>query len=149
MPECIILRGLPGSGKSTLARVLRGPEGVVFAADDYFSRPDGSWVFDPVMLGAAHAKCLRDFVCAIQAHAPRVIVDNTNSTNLEAAPYVQLSLAYGYNTRIVMVRHESVVSCAARTIHGVPLSTIQRMADNLEEALRTAPPYWPASEVYG
>lgn len=49
----VCCRGLPGSGKSTVARTLAP---VVTEADQFFVRPDGSYGFNPALLGRAHAE---------------------------------------------------------------------------------------------
>ena len=43
MQTLFLVRGLPGVGKSTLGRSL----GRTFAADDYFTRADGTWRITP------------------------------------------------------------------------------------------------------
>jgi tRNA uridine 5-carbamoylmethylation protein Kti12 len=49
-----IMRGVPGSGKSTLAKQLaEGDESKIFSTDDYWMK-DGTYQFDPKMLGNAH-----------------------------------------------------------------------------------------------
>ncbi|XP_023403015.1 NEDD4-binding protein 2-like 1 isoform X5 [Loxodonta africana] len=51
-----LLRGLPGSGKTTLARQLQHdfPRAVIFSTDDFFSRDDGTYEFNPDFLEEAH-----------------------------------------------------------------------------------------------
>jgi len=148
--KATILSGVPGSGKSTygeslITYQLASPPviGEIYSADHYFTNPyTGEYNFDPAKLGAAHSSCLLGFIGATSAHSPRVIVDNTNTTAVEIAPYYQVALAYGYDVEIVtvMVNHGDLAKCAERNKHGVPLKSIIRMADNIKR--RVLPPYW-------
>lgn len=142
-----ILIGLPRSGKSTLAHhrsgVLdeSGGLAVVVSADDFFTGPDG-YRFDPALLGEAHADCFRRCLDAMDA-GHDVIVDNTNLSNWERAPYVLAAQARGY--RVCFVRMSaSAEECAARPDngHGVPADAIRRMEERLEPVL----PFWPGAD---
>jgi len=60
-----------------------------------------------------------------------VIVDNTNTTAVEMAPYVAIANAYCV-TGIEIVEMDCPVGLAAkRNIHNVPMRTCLRMGDNL------------------
>lgn len=139
----IILRGIPGSGKSTLARGLAHDGVVVVSADDYFVGSDGSYKFDPKKLPAAHGDCLRRFVTHLDANHRGVVVDNTNTTAVEVAPYAALALAYGRDLRIITVVCDPVIA-AARNIHGVSLDAVKAMHNRLMCA--EFPPWWPHEE---
>lgn len=88
-----ILSGISGSGKSTYARRHRG---VIVSADDYFVR-DGAYRFNPARLSSAHATCFARYLGALDDGHPLVIVDNTNTTAVEIAPYVLAAQAKGYD----------------------------------------------------
>lgn len=138
MIKVIILSGIPGSGKSTYA-AASGERTVVCSADHYFEK-SGSYRFDPSKLGEAHAECLRRFVDTLSAGtADTLIVDNTNTTALELAPYVAVCAAFGVVPRLVTVECDPEVAYQ-RNQHGVPLAGIQAAARRLRE--RQLPPFW-------
>lgn len=150
-----VLRGLPGSGKTRFAGVLRsaGPQSdvVVVSVDDHFMH-DGVYRFDPAELGRAHAACFRRFVEYLQNRpvwtlrddADRcVIVDNTNTTAVELAPYMAAAAAFDYDAEILEITCPLAVA-AARQTHGVPAATMERMAVNLAEPL---PSWWKVQRV--
>lgn len=141
--KVIILSGIPGAGKSTYAE-RRYPDAYVVSADSYFM-VDGEYRFDPAGLPAAHGACLRDFTRALQAHEhATLVVDNTNISVAEIAPYAALALAYGADLRIVTVNADPE-NAWARNVHGVPAQSIRRMFDALNK--RELPPWWPVEHV--
>ena len=133
----IIMAGVPGSGKSTWVKENH-PDAIVCSADSYFVGLGRN--FDPSKLGEAHGECLRKYVECIVADEPGVlIVDNTNTTVLEMAPYVAIAAAYGVSVEIVEM--DCPVGLAAkRNVHNVPMRTCLRMDDNLMSL--TFPPFW-------
>ncbi len=144
MKQAIILCGIPGSGKSSYVTGLQEmwEDIVVCSANLYFTR-DGEYKFDPTLLGEAHNSCLKKYVSAL-INEQRVVVDNTNTTLLEMAPYVTLGMAYGYQIQVVRFRVDPEVG-AARNIHGVPLNVCRLMAERLDSL--EIPPYWKVSSV--
>lgn len=139
--KIIILRGVSGAGKSTFARQLHG---TVVSADDYFMR-QGRYEFNPRELPAAHAKCMRDFIDLCQgveeARRNMVIVDNTNTTVMEVAPYVAVGQAYGHDVEIITIEAD-VERAAARNVHGVPTNAVRQMAQRLVDSANQFPPWW-------
>jgi predicted kinase len=76
-----------------------------------------------------------------------IVVDNTNLTALEMAPYVSLAMAYGCPVEIITVKCDPEVA-AKRNRHGVPLAAIKGMAARLQQ--RQLPAFWkdiPRREV--
>lgn len=144
MNTVTILVGVPGSGKSHHTESLTGA--VVVSADHYFVElGGGTYAFDPRKLGEAHGQCLRRYTEALQQGASQVVVDNTNTTLLEMAPYVSLALAYGYGVEIVRVTCDPAVA-AARNTHGVPEGAIAAMHARIEATFQTGlPPFWPVT----
>lgn len=135
-----IMQGLPGSGKSTHAAKLKAQGAVIVSADDYFTENDeGVYKFDPTKLSEAHGQCMRRFVYAILNREDHVVVDNTNCTSEEIAPYMALANAYDYEARILRVEAEPDV-CAKRNTHGVPVQAILAMAARL--ATFKGMPWW-------
>jgi predicted kinase len=146
MVKVVIMQGVPGSGKSSYVKSLRPVATVVCSADTFFEswspETGATYNFDPSKLGEAHGECLLSFVDAMEyanQDGDTVVVDNTNTTAMEIAPYMALANAYGCEVEIVRVQCDPEIA-AARNIHGVPLASIRRMADNI--ANFHAPPFW-------
>jgi len=138
--KVIIMQGVPGSGKSTYVKSMQPVATEVISADSYFETKDGEYRFDPSKLGEAHGACLRRFVKLVAgASGDTVVVDNTNTTTLEIAPYMALASAYGCEVELVRVQCDPEVA-AARNVHGVPLHAVRRMADNIRNF--SPPPFW-------
>ena len=143
----VVLRGVSGAGKSTVASFLSNAlEGQVttVSADYYFTSLDVTYKFDPTKLGAAHAQCLDQFVSEVvheEGENHCIIVDNTNTTVAECAPYMALASAYGWRPLLLTIDTPAEVA-AARNVHGVAAGVVQtqgwRMADNDN----FMPPFW-------
>ena len=129
----IIMAGVPGSGKSTWIKENH-PGAIICSADDYFAGLGRN--FDPSKLGQAHGTCVRKYVTFVANPDDEewcdnvVIVDNTNTTVLEMAPYVAIASAYGVPVEIVEMDCPTELA-AKRNIHNVPMRTCLRMGDNL------------------
>lgn len=134
MPTMYIMSGCQGSGKSTWASRKNG---ITVSADHYFVK-DGEYSFDFTKLGAAHAECFHNAILTVQAKQD-CIVDNTNSTTLEVAPYYQLAKAYGYDVVLVKVSCDPS-KAAKRNVHGVPEAGVKATASRC--ANLSLPPYW-------
>jgi predicted ABC-type ATPase len=150
MREVIIMSGASGSGKSTWAK-RRSEQSrlrnAIVSADDYFT-VDGVYRFDASRLGEAHANCFRQFMACLQDHdCGLVIVDNTNTTTTEIAPYMLAAEAFGWAPRIVTVRAVGLdaAALARRNTHGVPERTIALQLGRI--AAREFPRHWYASVV--
>lgn len=133
----VILRGLPGSGKSTLALGYPEPR-VICSADSFFvSAVDGSYHFDPRLLGAAHEQC-RSLALATLRHYSDdecvIVIDNTNSRYWEFAQYRDMARDHGHTVSIrdLFDGGLSNAELAHRNSHGVPESSIARMRDRWE-----------------
>lgn len=126
----IIMRGLPGSGKSTwIQEQVIGR--IVCSADDYHVGTDGVYRFDPGRAAQAHADCLRKFLLHLRTGSfVHLIVDNTNTTAWEIAPYYQAALAFGHKPKIIRM-HCTFEEACFRNVHSVPVETIWRMQQNL------------------
>lgn len=136
MSKVTILRGVSGSGKSTYA-ATNYPGALVVSADSFFAFVDG-YKFDPTKLSEAHGLCLRGFVDAAQ-RGRNVVVDNTNITVEEIAPYYAIAEAYGREVEIVTF--DVPISIAhARNIHNVPLAKVEGQHFRLWKAI--LPPRW-------
>lgn len=146
----IVLRGCSGTGKSTWVRENGVSYGAVevFSADHFFEDEDGVYNFNPTKLGEAHAECLRRFtVAAMTSNNDKVlIVDNTNTTAVEVAPYASLALAYGHALKIVTLVTDHKIA-HERNAHGVPKKTVQQQAERLQRSIGKLPPWWPETVV--
>lgn len=126
-----ILQGLPGSGKSTYARTVADKH-LIFSADNFFM-VEGVYTFDSRKIQAAHDACLRGFAETFNkcfGEEKIVIVDNTNTTVLEVAPYYRLAQAYGAKVDILFFDVPFAV-CMSRQTKGVPEEAMSRMAASL------------------
>jgi hypothetical protein len=85
LPKLLILRGAPGSGKTTIANTMF-PTWKSVCADDYFTKPDGSYHFNPKFLDHAHSNCFdRVKIFLLEGH--NVVVHNTFRTLDELNKY--------------------------------------------------------------
>lgn len=141
--KATIYCGVPGAGKTTCVDINH-PFTTVHSADHYFMSADGEYKFDASKLPQAHAACLRGFVGSLMM-GEDVVVDNTNTTVAEIAPYAALALAYGYDLLIRTVECDPDVA-AARNVHGVPVTAVRAMADRL--AKRELLPWWRHEVVH-
>jgi len=145
----VILCGASGSGKSTWASSISGAE--TFSADHHFVGEDGVYRFDPKKLPEAHGSCLRGFTESVRKGAGgTVIVDNTNTTLTEIAPYIAIARAYGVEPE-VRVWHvwpisgsEAYERVVRRNTHGVPVEAVTAMRARLIDAVNNWPRFWPS-----
>jgi hypothetical protein len=117
-----------------------GEDCEIFSADD-FHTVNGIYQYDPKRAGEAHDWCLRCYISAVfvEKRCPLFIVDNTNTTLMELAPYVRIAQALGHD--YVIKYHMCPVSRAMRrNTHKVPVNTILAMHKNLQEQI--VPSYW-------
>jgi len=137
------MQGVPGSGKTTVAE-KRWPEYRRCSADDHFM-VEGEYRFDPSGLPEAHLASFRKFLDLI-ADGADVVVDNTNTSVWELAPYFRYAEVQGYDVRIVRVVCDPEIA-AARNTHGVPAHAVKRMAEGIEASASQLPPWWTVDEV--
>lgn len=151
--EVIILRGIPGSGKSSLQKKL-WPKAVVVSEDTFFIDANGKYNFDPMKLGEARNRCLLEFIAEMtylrelkESGTPviaedfTVIVDNTNCSLVEMAPYVAIADAFDIPVRVLSLQ-VPIGQAVERNIHGVPKETIVNMEQKFTEANQVFPSWW-------
>lgn len=154
--QVIIMRGIPGSGKSTWAKdfiaAQQSKDWLVVSADHYHM-VGSTYRYDPKNAGAAHAQCLRNFMTAVMERGnytgsdiDGVIVDNTNTTAWEIAPYYALSLAFQCDVKIVRV-HCPLETALPRNVHDVPAARVWQMYQNI--MTEKLPPHWVEEIVIG
>ncbi len=150
-----VMVGVSGSGKSTLTEALviaalgRAESWCVFSADAEMVDGEGVYRFDIAKLAPAHQKCLLAFdTCIVRVTLEtHLFVDNTNSTVLEAAPYIALAMAHGHNVVIHILRADPGLAYH-RNKHNVPAHKVARMAETISREWPSALPWhWqPANE---
>ena len=139
-----IMQGLPGWGKTTLIPTNDGKTRIVVSADNFFIDANGEYKFDGSKLPEAHATCLREYVSVVTSkdgQPDELVVDNTNTTVGEVAPYYALAQAFGCEVRILALSGTPEEG-AERNVHGVSLDTCKRLFDNLVTFNYTMPKWW-------
>ncbi len=152
--QVIITSGIPGAGKSTWVRKNTNPYMTeVFSADNYFCDENGQYHFDPAKLSEAHSSCLRNFTtrlmhlnnCIEDSCRITLVIDNTNTSAWEIAPYY--SLAQAFNIPVKIVRIIAGPDAAfRRNIHGVQKDKVEMMAKKI--IMNPLPPFWNVEEVH-
>ena len=140
MRKVTILRGVPGSGKSTIAREMNVP---TVSADHYMVDADGNYNFDPARLQYAHRECLSEYMRhMLEWGTPHVIVDNTNITAVECAPYVAIAQAIGADVEVLTIDCGNMDAMHARNTHGVSRQVVANMAARLTVENGRLPRWW-------
>lgn len=136
----IILRGGSGVGKTTYAdkilpQVLETTRDKIFvcSADHFFTDEEGNYQFDKAQLGEAHKDCRRAFTKAVifNIEHPVVVVDNTNTRQVDMAFYYGLGSLFG-TVEIHELTGPSVNEAISRSVHNTPAKAIKRMFGNLQ-----------------
>lgn len=142
------MQGVSGSGKSSWIRA-NVPDAVVVSADHFFLDKEGQYNFNPAQLGTAHAECLKKFCTLVQTSGTEgrtVVVDNTNTSISEMAPYCALALAFGRPLKVVTLLCDPV-KAAQRNAHGTPLKSVLAQHKRLVTTVAELPPWWPCEIV--
>lgn len=117
----IILRGIPGCGKTTFAEII-SPKDNICTADDYHMF-GGVYIWKPENIHGAHNRCKIKAEKLMKDGETPVVIANTNTTENELLPYVEMGKKYGYQVFSIIVenRHGGV------NTHDVPEETINKM----------------------
>lgn len=151
--QVIITSGIPGSGKSTWVRKNTNPYMTeVFSADDFFCDKNGQYHFDPSKLSEAHSSCLKNFTMRLMhlnnfkddSCKITLVVDNTNTSAWEIAPYYSLAQAFNIHVKIVRII-ASPETAFPRNIHGVHKDKVEKMAERI--TMNPLPPFWIVEEI--
>ena len=163
----VLLRGISGSGKGHYIDDTFTVGAHVVSADDFFEKRAAMLgesykdVFDPMELPNAHAACLRKFVELVagsgdeapisaedlEAHSEKVVVvDNTNCSIAEMAPYIALAQAYDPEVELEIVYLWcDPVTAFKRNQHGTPFNAVLRQFKSAERT--ELPPWWPRQNI--
>jgi predicted kinase len=95
---------------------------------------NNKYEFQPHNLAHYHQETFLEFIeVARTRNYPVLIVDNTNITVAEFAPYYRVAEAYGYETTLVHVYSDvGIEELVKRNTHGVPYKTIADMSSRWE-----------------
>jgi len=141
--------------------------GILISADLFFMKEDSEgkeeYVFSPEKIGEAHASCFRNFIWAMEeSHRGStksldlIIIDNTNLSTEEIAPYMLGAAAFGYESEIFSIlpfdhdllqtrRGNLINFLHSQTKHGVPKETLEKQLKVLEG--RKLPPWWKETRI--
>ncbi len=174
MRQVKIVSGVSGSGKSVLVgklmlayttslgltfeEIAKLPKSdkratcALASADLYFMGPGGSYNFDASKLSEAHGACFKEYIEAMQNRTEYIVVDNTNTTAEEIAPYILGAQAFGYEAEILTLQipdpyqvEAFARKCAERNRHGVSMQAILGQANRLIQ--RRLAPWWKNTDV--
>jgi len=117
----IILRGMPSSGKSTVAKLFTINSNIC-TADDYHYVND-IYQYKPENASMAHFLCQMKCKYLMKNDIDKIVIANTNVSDYEIEPYVNLANEFNYKIHILIVenRHQS------SNDHNVPLDIIFKM----------------------
>lgn len=134
MKTLYLLRGVSGCGKTTLAKTLEVllPNCITCAADDYHYDGNGNYNWKPENLKTAHTLCQGKVDYAMFLSVKNIIVHNTNTTQKETQPYLDMAEKYGY--RVVSLVVENLHG--NKDVHNVPQdirnAQEKRLRDNIK-----------------
>lgn len=148
-----IMAGIPGSGKTTEAEYLRTcdlenrnfyGDTHILSTDDFWSISSPEYNFDPTRIAEAHVwNFKRTVEFATRETDQHIIIDNTNTSLQEIAPYMALGQAFGMEVNILIILGDWKTAFERQT-HGVPVTKVYQMQLRLEDMIRNLPPYWNA-----
>lgn len=139
-----ILAGASGCGKSQMAQKIYAahPRVVICSADDYLYDSNGVYAWSADKLPGAHNECLKKFIAAVQDEVPVVVVDNTNTTIAEMAPYYSIATAYGAEVELIIL-FCNAEKAARRNKHNTPVTAVSAQIERLGS--QALPPFWKCS----
>jgi predicted kinase len=150
----VIMRGTSGSGKSTYAKAQIPEPKIILSSDDYWTRGGGDYKenFNVEKLGAAHAWNLRRYIDCLSFESRTrendltVVIDNTNTSIAELAPYYAVAQAFQVPVEIVTLMVDPKIALA-RNVHGVPLNAHSAQYSRLVDNTPLIPRWWKHSII--
>lgn len=143
MKKMVIMRGLPGSGKSTLAKQIQNSfsnhvnSSIILSTDDIWTT-DNHYLWNPKALFQSHIVNQAKAEMACYRGINLIIIDNTNITEREYEPYVNLAKENGYDIEFAIPETDwafDVQECFKRNTHGVRLEVIEKMKERFYEVI--------------
>lgn len=122
--KLILVRGLPGSGKSTFAVTVAD---FLWETDRYWTRPDGTYDFNPKLIKQAHKWCQGHVEVSLSMTRESTSVSNTFTQLWEMQPYIDMAEKYGAELVVYKMTGEF------QNIHNVPPETIEKMKNRWED----------------
>lgn len=123
---CVIMQGIPGSGKSFVADAVAYKINAKVHSTDNFFMENGEYKFNFQKLDEFHKKNLENTISDMEKGL-NVVIDNTNITNYQAEPYVKAAEQFGYMVQFIRVSGHNFGNT-----HDVPLSTMKKMSNSME-----------------
>lgn len=132
--KMFIMVGVPGSGKSHKAREIQQEQGGLILSTDSIFECGAHYLWTPTCLREAHLVNLCKTKVAL-SRGLSVIIDNTNITQWQRQPYIDLAAEFGIEYELVepdTAWKYDAQECAKRNKHGVPLASIEKMLKELQ-----------------
>ena len=148
-----IMRALPGAGKTYHATRIAAETGAGIGSADTFpglygpADENGRPTYNVALAGSAHGACFRHAVESLQS-GQSVIVDNTNLSLDEIAPYILLAQAYQAEPKVLTVACDPEVA-HARNTHGVPWAVVKTPEGDVVKTYSPSESIPEGSEVLG
>jgi tRNA uridine 5-carbamoylmethylation protein Kti12 len=145
-----IVSGLPGSGKTRHTLSLAVYDSPVICSTDDYTMRNGPEKFNSADLPEGHRLCFEKYIETIhdavinKFRVKAIIVDNTNLTAAEIAPYVAYAGVFKIQPTILRVHARPEVAFKRQT-HGVPFDTFCSMVTNWNK--RDVMPWWQVVDV--
>lgn len=147
MRELIVMQGFSGIGKSFVVDALKAKYNSmsvrfeVCSTDDFWYTESNSgdpeeYSFDMASLGEAHKWNQRRADKAMRGNVPVVIIDNTNTQQREANPYINMAKANSYNIRIISVTGDIEVAKAANALRPKGRQVPEAVIENQDRRLK-------------
>jgi len=130
-----ILRSVSGAGKTTLAKELEDTleDCISVAADDFHYDEEGRYNWKPENIHAAHKWCQAEVDRYMYKYAYKnIIVHNTNTTEKEIKPYIDLADQYGYKVVSLVVENRH----GNNDVHYVPEDVKKKQEQRLRGSLK-------------
>lgn len=130
-----ILRSVSGAGKTTLAKTLEDnlPDAIAIAADDYHYDSEGNYNWKSENMHKAHKWCQSEtdrYMC--KYFYENIIIHNTNTTEKEIKPYIDLADKYGYKVVSLVVENRHGNS----NVHNVPDNILENQEKRLRQSIK-------------